>query len=733
VKADYQVMLRHLQLLFGACRDAGLVELAFGCPAPNKAMLTDTRGLEQLAGEALLQNGRGYNIYIGANLRHAHTAPFARAKDRDVICAPAVVVDLDKQGRAENAPNLWGDMPPSFCVVTGMHPHKRMQMWWLLDEPMLALDIWSSLQRAMAAKYDGDTTVTNPSRVMRLAGSLAQPVKPGRVLEPTFLERISEPLKRFSVAQITEHCEAFLGASPTYGPPQAPVCATVEKNSLGLGPGKLTDGREQYMRDTVLACLRDFIGTHGCVPTTDELYELVWPQYEEHVAIEVPGKITRGERDVFAKCLSTLNRFCRGEISSMRDLDAALVSHSLRTDTYQVEAPPLQPQQPQQPQHERFPAFELRDRRAIPRREWLYAKHYIRGFVSCTVAPGGVGKSALTMVEAVAMVTGKPLLGHTPTQQCRVMLWNGEDPYDELERRLASICLHYNVTPEELTGRLYVDSGRNLEIILGSSQRTGALLNDVEFQALAADLTAKHIDVLIIDPLVSTHRLNENSTEMDPMFKAIARRLAEACSCSVELVHHSRKANGEDVTADHARGSSTLQGAVRDLRLLNRMTVAEAAQLGLDEHPGLFFRVDIGKANMAAPADKAEWYRHRSVDLGNTELLIGGDNVGVVERWIKPDPLAGVTGQDVERALWELRAGTGRVNPRSPEWAGKLVARVLGLDLNDNSGKARVRMMLQRWENSGALRRVSRVPVNGRDRHPREFYEVVDTGEADGD
>src|SRR4051794_17267583 len=47
--------------------------------------------------------------------------------------------------------------------------------------------------------------------------------------------------------------------------------------------------------------------------------------------------------------------------------------------------------------------FVLRDPRSIPPREWLYGHHYIRGFASSTVAPGGTGKSILLKVEAAAM------------------------------------------------------------------------------------------------------------------------------------------------------------------------------------------------------------------------------------------------------------------------------------------------------------------------------------------
>src|SRR5690242_9263791 len=117
LKADYNEMLRHLRRLFGGCTE-GLIEIAYGRPAPNKAMLTDVRGLEQLAGDALIQSGRGNNVYVGACVRRPGVARDRRASDRDVLCATAICVDLDERGQAENAPNLWNGSPPSFCVVT---------------------------------------------------------------------------------------------------------------------------------------------------------------------------------------------------------------------------------------------------------------------------------------------------------------------------------------------------------------------------------------------------------------------------------------------------------------------------------------------------------------------------------------------------------------------------------------------------------------------------------------
>lgn len=64
--------------------------------------------------------------------------------------------------------------------------------------------------------------------------------------------------------------------------------------------------------------------------------------------------------------------------------------------------------------------FVWRDPSTMPRRDWLYGRHLIRKFVSATFAPGGVGKSALALAEAMAMASGKPLLGPRPRGRLRV-------------------------------------------------------------------------------------------------------------------------------------------------------------------------------------------------------------------------------------------------------------------------------------------------------------------------
>ena len=87
----------------------------------------------------------------------------------------------------------------------------------------------------------------------------------------------------------------------------------------------------------------------------------------------------------------------------------------------------------------------------IPRRQWLHAGHYIRQQVVMTIAPGGYGKTALILCNTIEMCTGKGLIGPGPIGgPVRVLYWNAEDPEEEVERRIAALCVHYQIDAKVL-------------------------------------------------------------------------------------------------------------------------------------------------------------------------------------------------------------------------------------------------------------------------------------------
>jgi hypothetical protein len=57
------------------------------------------------------------------------------------------------------------------------------------------------------------------------------------------------------------------------------------------------------------------------------------------------------------------------------------------------------------------PLSDFGDPTLLPKRDFIYGKHFLRGAVSATVADGGVGKSTLAIAEGIAIAMGLNLLG----------------------------------------------------------------------------------------------------------------------------------------------------------------------------------------------------------------------------------------------------------------------------------------------------------------------------------
>jgi hypothetical protein len=339
------------------------------------------------------------------------------------------------------------------------------------------------------------------------------------------------------------------------------------------------------------------------------------------------------------------------------------------------------------------------DPNQIPKRRWLYDRQLIRGFVTVTVAPGGVGKSSLSIVEALAMATGRPLLGKHSDGMLRVWLWNLEDPIDELQRRIQAACEHYDISAEDIGDRLFVDSGRMQGLCIAESNAKGktVIIRPV-VEALVQEMLSRKIDVLILDPFVSTHAAPENDNGAMDLVTKLWGRVAEACSASVHLIHHTRKLGSDaEVTAESSRGGKALTDAARVVRTINRMSAVEGKELGIGKHRN-FFRAYDDKANLAPPPDISEWYELRNVVIPN------GDHVGVVCRWMPPDAFDGVSMDHLRSVQRAISSGDFREDVRSPEWAGTVVATVLGVSLDSIAEKARIKRLLAKWIETGALR-----------------------------
>lgn len=351
--------------------------------------------------------------------------------------------------------------------------------------------------------------------------------------------------------------------------------------------------------------------------------------------------------------------------------------------------------------------FFWRDPAQIPRRQWLYGRHYIRRFPTATVAPGGLGKTSLIIVEALAMVTGRPLLGVAVPEPLRVWLWNGEDPREEIERRVAAACRHYGITPEEIGDRLFLDSGRDTQIIVAQKAGEGTTVMRPVVEAVTAQIRENRIDVMSVDPFVSCHAVPENDNSAIDMVAKAWGGISQAGNCGIELVHHVRKfgAGQTAYTVEDARGGSALIGAVRSARVLNVMSAEEAEKAEVpSSERRRYFRVDDGKSNMAPPVERAEWRKLVGVGLGNDTPDGPEDFVGVVTGWTMPGLFDALEADGLRKVQKAVAAGTWAESSQAGNWVGYAVADALGIDASTDGGKTRIKAMLKTWIENKVLR-----------------------------
>jgi hypothetical protein len=369
-------------------------------------------------------------------------------------------------------------------------------------------------------------------------------------------------------------------------------------------------------------------------------------------------------------------------------------------------------------------AFEISSDSDIPQREWLYGRHLIRGYVSCTVAAPGTGKSLKAISEALAMTSGKALLGDAPAEPLVVWLFNLEDDSVEMDRRIRAAMNHFDLTLDDLSDdfggcRLYRDSGRDQPLVLAKQTRDGAVICQPVFEALKSEIKARGVDVLIVDPFVSSHQVSESDNgAIDLVIKTWAK-LAHETGCAIELIHHTRKANGIEADVDSVRGASAMIGAVRACDVLNPMSPSTAKKYAIQEDQAWrYFKCADAKGNLA-PRSGQRWFKLESVTLANGgEFGVAGDGVGVCTSWTPPEPAE--LSDDQCEAVLEALDGEGspfRKDPRAKGWAGHVVAKALGWDVCAPGIKKQIGQLLDDFVESGELE-IAMIPDHTR--HMRE-------------
>jgi hypothetical protein len=153
-------------------------------------------------------------------------------------------------------------------------------------------------------------------------------------------------------------------------------------------------------------------------------------------------------------------------------------------------------------------------------------------------------KSFLALDMAVAVASGTPCLRrYAVTRPGRVLLFAAEDALHVVRARLDGICRAAGVELADI----------DIQVITAPSVRL-----DVEGdrKSLAETVAALRPRLLILDPFVRLHRIDENvSGEVAPLL-AYLRELQRRHQLAVVVVHHARKGAGKARAGQALRGSS---------------------------------------------------------------------------------------------------------------------------------------------------------------------------------
>jgi hypothetical protein len=333
---------------------------------------------------------------------------------------------------------------------------------------------------------------------------------------------------------------------------------------------------------------------------------------------------------------------------------------------YGADDPGWQPQS-QQPQPAPQPAADLgtwnagKDVELPPPREWLLGNSFCRRFVSSVLGGGGVGKSALRVLQALALATGRSdLTGEYVFQRTRVLLVSFEDDDRELRRRVLAARLYHKISLSDIDGWLYLAAPRaNAGKLLTLNSRTGALIPGQLRTLIEADIKRYDIGMLILDPFIKAHGVPENAnSEMDAVAQLLTDMGVEH-NIGLDIPHHVHKGAVEPGNADVGRGASATKDAGRLVYTLTAMSPEEAARFDIppDERRA-YVRLDRAKLNIAKTTGPAMWFKLVNVQLGNpTKIYPDGDEVQTVEPWEPPSAWGNTTDDGLNAILDAIDRG----------------------------------------------------------------------------
>lgn len=177
--------------------------------------------------------------------------------------------------------------------------------------------------------------------------------------------------------------------------------------------------------------------------------------------------------------------------------------------------------------------------------QWLVRDLWTIAAVGVIGGQPKVGKSWLGLDLAVSVASGTPALGRFPVEATGpALIYLAEDALPRVRDRVAHLCRHRGLDLARL----------DLQVVTADRLRL-----DTERDQLALDQTVQRLrpTLLLLDPLVRLHSLDENSASDLASLLGFLRALNRRHQVALILVHHLAKRSRRNL-GQSLRGSSDL-------------------------------------------------------------------------------------------------------------------------------------------------------------------------------
>jgi len=196
---------------------------------------------------------------------------------------------------------------------------------------------------------------------------------------------------------------------------------------------------------------------------------------------------------------------------------------------------------------------------AEEQKPWLIERLWSAGAVGIVSGPPKALKTWTALEMAISVATGLPCLSTFPVHRSGpVLLYAAEEPMPALHSRLHALARNHALDLDQV----------DIRVIAADSLR---LDRGEDREKLTATVKFHRPVLLILDPLIRLHALDENQS--GPMAELLGyfRSLQRSTGTAIAIIHHSRKHAGSSAAPGQSlRGSSDLYAFVDSLVSLER-------------------------------------------------------------------------------------------------------------------------------------------------------------------